>query len=225
MIANQNKSIMIIGKGMNLQYKGINYIRVTERFSYLDAIRTVVNQDPDVILIDKLSDRDAIEMAFRLSLSGQVVLSTLETYFHSAETICGLMKKGISPFWIASALNGIITQRWASKICPYCKTEHYIGEDDWRWEFLDIKTKSKKVRLYSGRGCNFCDQTGYYGRIGIYEVLNMTKRVKSELIKRPIPDAIHRLAEKEGMESLKDNAMKYVWNGQLNLDDIFEIVI
>ncbi|MEQ8167577.1 MAG: ATPase, T2SS/T4P/T4SS family [Candidatus Eremiobacterota bacterium] len=225
MIANQNKSIIIIGKGMNLQFKGINYIRVTERFNYIDAIKTVVNQDPDVILIDKLSDRDTIEMAFRLALSGQVVLSTLETYFHSAETICGLMKKGISPFWIASALNGIITQRWASKICPYCKTEHYLGEDDWRWEFLDMKTKAKKVRLYSGRGCNFCDQTGYYGCIGIYEVLNMTKRVKSELIKRPIPDAIHRLAEKEGMESLKDNAMKYVWNGQLNLDDIFEIVI
>jgi len=225
MIANQNKSIIIIGKGMNLQFKGINYIRVTERFSYIDAIKTVVNQDPDVILIDKLSDRDTIEMAFRLALSGQVVLSTLETYFHSAETICGLMKKGISPFWIASALNGIITQRWASKICPYCKTEHYLGEDDWRWEFLDMKTKAKKVKLYSGRGCSFCDQTGYYGCIGIYEVLNMTKRVKSELIKRPIPDAIHRLAEKEGMESLKDNAMKYVWNGQLNLDDIFEIVI
>ncbi|OQA17194.1 MAG: Type II secretion system protein E [bacterium ADurb.Bin363] len=225
MIANPFRSIIVIGKSMNLQFKGINYLHVSERFTYLDAIRSVANYDTDIILIDKLSDRDTIEMAFRAALSGQIVLSSLETYFHSAETICGLMKKGISPFWIASGLNGIITQRWANKICPYCKTEQYVTEDDWRWDFLDITTKSKKVKLYSGRGCSFCDQSGYYGYVGIYEVLHMTKKIKSELIKRPIPDSIHKFAQKEGMESLKENSMKYVWNGQLALDDIFEIVI
>lgn len=225
MIMNPQHSILVIGRAMNFQFKDINYLRVSDRFSYLDAINSAIHQDPDIILIDKLRDREVIELAFRAALSGHMVLSTLETFFHSAETICGLMKKGISPFWIAAGLNGVVTQRWANRICPHCKMEDYVSDDDWRWEFLDIKTTSKKVKLYKGRGCKFCNNTGYYGFLGLYEVMNMTKRIKSELIKRPIPEAIHKFAQKEGMESLRDNSMKYVWNGQLCLDDIFEIVI
>jgi len=225
MIMDPSKSIVVIGRAMKFQFKNMSYLRITDRFSYIDALQAVTFQDPDIILIDKLRDREAIELAFRAALSGHIVLSTLETFFHSAETICGLMKKGVSPFWIASGLNGVITQRWAHRICPHCKVEFHLTDDDWRWEFLDVKTKSKKLKLYKGRGCNFCNNTGYYGFVGIYEVLHMTNRIKMELIRRPIPESIHKFSQKEGMESLKDNAMKYVWNGQLFLDDVFEIVI
>ena len=225
MIMDPSRSIIVIGKAMKFQFKNISYLQVSDRFTYVDALKSVTSQDPDIILIDKLCDRDAIELAFRAALSGHIVLSTLETFFHSAETICGLMKKGISPFWIASGLNGVITQRWANRICPHCKMEYYLTEGDWRWEFLNVRTKSKKIKLYKGRGCNFCNNTGYYGFVGIYEVLNMENRIKMELIRRPIPESIHKLAQKEGMESLKDNTMKYVWNGQLFLDDVFQIVI
>jgi len=221
-----SKSIVVIGHSINFMFKGINYLPVTRNLSYADALNSVLNQDPDIVLIDRIENLEIMEMVFRLALSGHMVLSSLETYFHSAEVISWLVQNGISPYWVACGLTGIITQRWAKRNCSHCKTEYYLVDDDWQWDFLDIHDEaSKYMKLHASKGCAYCHNTGYYSSIGIYEIIRLTERLKFAVVKNSSPEYINEVAKKEGMEMLKDNAMKYVWSGQIKLDDVFEIVI
>jgi general secretion pathway protein E len=181
-------------------------------------LRNILRQDPDIIMIGEIRDRETAENAVQAALTGHLVLSTLHTN-DSVSSIIRLMDLGVPPFLISATVMGIIAQRLVRKICPHCRQERELARDE--RDYLQLGRKSHTV--WEGAGCKECRGTGYKGRSGLFEVLDMSERIKALLSGSVELADLQAAAREDGLVSLRQVAIRKMLEGATTYEEVIAV--
>lgn len=201
---------------------GITQVEVNTRagLTFATSLRSILRQDPDVIMIGEIRDKETADIAISAAITGHTVFSTLHTY-DSPSAIVRLIEMGIPPYLLASAVSGVISQRLVRKICPFCKEEYTPTSVD--LEMAGIANTEEPIHLWRGRGCTSCSGTGYFGRIAVHEIMLVTPEIKKAIHEARSTDAIRSIALQQGMVSLIDNAREILLKGITSLPEVINL--
>ena len=199
--------------------EGINQVNVRKEvgLTFASALKAFLRQDPDIIMVGEIRDLEVGEIAVEAALTGHLVLSTLHTNDAPA-TVTRLLNMGIEPFLVVAALNVIVAQRLCRKICMNCREEKKVTED----ELIACgfaPASASKIKVFHGRGCEICNNTGYKGRLAIYEVLQVTPKVRELILRNASTDDIKKQAIRDGMKTLRMSALTKVAQGLTTLEE------
>ena len=199
--------------------EGCNQVNVKKEvgLTFAVALKAFLRQDPDIIMVGEIRDLEVGEIAVEAALTGHLVLSTLHTN-DAAATITRLLNMGIEPFLVVAALNVIVAQRLCRKICANCREERTVSKD----ELVACgfaPASAEKIKVYKGKGCEICNNTGYKGRVAIYEVLSVTAKVRELILKHASADELKRQAIRDGMKTLRMCALTKVAQGLTTLEE------
>jgi len=227
----RNVNIMTIEDPVEYQIKGVNQIQVNPKtdLTFAAGLKSIVRQDPNVILVGEIRDEETAGIAVNAALTGHLVLSTLHTN-DAATTFPRMLDMGIEPFLLASSVNMVVAQRLVRKICMNCRVSMIISPEDLKADFsIDLLKKSlekegKGMRVYSGKGCEVCKHTGYLGRVGIYEVMPMTENVKEAVVSKKDADTIKKIAVKDGMRTMIEDGLEKVKLGVTTVDELLRVI-
>lgn len=202
-------NIVTIEDPVEIQIPGINQVQVNVKagMTFAGGLRSILRQDPDIVLVGEIRDGETAEIAMRAAITGHLVFSTIHTN-DAVSSINRLIDMGLEPFMVSSALIGVISQRLVRRICTNCRTEY--EPDATEISALDLKPGQK---LYKGEGCPECNGTGYKGRIAIHEIVIMTKAMKALLDRRASEEEMRVLAVSEGTQMLAQSAAQLVLEG------------
>ena len=208
-VGDPTRNVMTIEDPVEFVFPSINQIQTNEQagLTFATGLKSILRQDPDVILVGEIRDVETARIAVQSALTGHFVLSSL----HATDSVSALhrfLDMGIESFLIASSVVAIVGQRLVRRICPSCKTS-YTPTDDERAFYEESGGPEKRV-FYHGTGCNFCGNTGYQDRIGVYELLQMTPEIKRLIVGWATQDELRRLAQKQGMRTLSEEAISLV---------------
>lgn len=200
---------------------GINQVQVNPDIGldFARVLRSFLRQDPDIILVGETRDQETAKIAVEAALTGHLVFTTLHAN-DAASTFTRLYEMGIEPFLVSTSVIGVIAQRLVRRICPRCK-EPFMP-DDLMVKYLGLKERKE---LFRGRGCDFCNMTGYKGRVGIYEVLKVTEQVRKLVAEGAEAEAIREEAIRSGMRTLKDYAILLLEEGATTVDEVLRTVV
>ena len=216
-------NITTIEDPVEIRIPGLNQIEIDARASFSGALRTVLRQDPDIILVGEIRDRETGEIAIQAGQTGHYVLSTIHT-IDSLEVITRLRKMGLSDYDISSTLATVISQRLVRKLCPECKKERPFNEEEKRIIEGFGKRYGVEFNLkgttYDAVGCKHCNNTGYYDRIGIFEILNLTDEIKLEIMNGESSIEIRNEALNQGYKPLVIDGIKKVIEGKTTLEEL-----
>jgi len=226
MLNSPDVNVTTIEDPVEYKINGLNQIQVNSEtnLTFAKGLRSIVRQDPDVILVGEIRDEETAEIAVNAALTGHLLLST----FHSndaATAIPRLLDMGIQPFLLASTMEAIIGQRLVRKICKQCRLSVTITKNDPKLRFKELKRffGKDKISAYEGKGCNSCNQTGFRGRTAIYEFINFTPEMKDLILKNPSTNEIWNLAKKQGATSLFEDGIEKVKNGLTTLEELLRV--
>ncbi len=217
------KNIITIEDPVEYQIDGIGQVHVNRKvgLTFATGLRTIVRQDPDVILVGEIRDMETAEIAIQAALTGHLVFSTLHTN-DAASAVTRLIDMGIEPFLITSSVLAIIAQRLVRTVCPYCKKPSEMNSE--YMKELNVNEKDvKKAHIFIGEGCEKCLDTGYYGRTGIYEILKMTEQIKQTILSSPDANVIKQVAVKEGMKALRQDGADKIMKGLSTTEEILRV--
>lgn len=214
----EDKNIITVEDPVEYMMEGINQVHVNTKIglTFASGLRSILRQDPDIIMIGEIRDAETAEIAIRAAITGHLVLSTIHTN-DASSSITRLVDMGIQPFLVSSSLIGSIAQRLVRKICNNCRLEYQADENDLR--ILGVNTNTN-IKLYKGRGCNVCNQSGYYGRTGIYEVMEFTREHRIALSRNAGTEDITDISIKSGMKSLRQSCIDMVLKGITTMDEL-----
>ncbi|NLK95209.1 MAG: Flp pilus assembly complex ATPase component TadA [Clostridiales bacterium] len=203
--------------------EGINQVNVNTKagMTFAGALRSILRQDPDIIMIGEIRDNETAEIAIRAAITGHLVLSTLHTN-DAPSSITRLVDMGVEPFLVSTSVAGIIAQRLVRRVCTHCREEYEATEYEKRILNVDI---NKPLKLYRGTGCGYCNDTGYFGRIGVYEVMEINREIRDAINNTRDPNVIKDLALKNGMKTLKDECSKLVMQGITTMNELATITL
>jgi len=220
-------NIITIEDPVEYEIGGVTQVQVNRAvgLTFASALRSFFRQDPDIIMVGEIRDQETTELAIRAALTGHLVFSTLHTN-DAAGTLPRLMDMKAEPFLLASSMTCIIGQRVARKICLKCK-EEYEPEAavvaDIKQVLGDLYPKKNKIKLYRGKKCEACNQTGYSGRIGIYEVLPITEKIARLILERAPASKIEKQAKEEGMVTMKQDGYLKTIEGITTLEEVLRV--
>jgi type IV pilus assembly protein PilB len=214
-----SKNIITIEDPVEYNFKGINQMQVNNKinFDFASGLRSILRQDPDIIMVGEIRDNETAEISVRSALTGHLVLSTIHTN-NAAGTITRLVDMGMEPFLVSSTLAGIIAQRLVRKICPNCGQEHETDEHEMR--LLGIESP---IKVRSGKGCALCNNTGYKGRIGIFEIMEIGKDIKELIDTKSLESQIEKTAQEQGMTLLRQACIKKVLQGVTTIEEMLRV--
>jgi general secretion pathway protein E len=231
-IHTEEKNIITVEDPVEYQLKGVGQIHVNPRIglTFASGLRSILRQDPDVIMVGEIRDYETAEIAIQASLTGHLVLSTLHTN-DSASAITRLVDMGVEPFLVSSSLVAVLAQRLVRTICPYCR-EPYEPTDAERSYFSGStplkpplsKGEMKGWQLYRGRGCEKCRESGYLGRTGIFEILYVTPEIREMITSRKDSQLIKDHAVSKGMKTLYMDGLNKVMNGDTTLQEVLRVI-
>jgi type IV pilus assembly protein PilB len=212
-------NIITIEDPVEYYMAGVNQVQVNPKsgLTFASGLRSILRQDPDVIMIGEIRDAETAEIAVRASITGHLVLSTIHTN-DSASTVSRLIDMGIEPFLVAASLVGVVSQRLVRKICDKCKTKRMT--DSIEMKLLKLQ---EPCEIYEGKGCPHCNQTGYKGRTAIHEVLVMNKEMRDLVNKRSSVEELKNMAASCGTISLKDSCIQLVLNGTTTVEELIKV--
>jgi len=188
--------------------------------TFASALRSFLRQDPDVIMVGEIRDLETAQIAIQASLTGHLVLSTLHTN-DSAGAVTRLIDMGVEPFLIASTLEAVLAQRLVRRICSQCKSSYEPVPE--LLAQLGVKRESIGDRqFFYGKGCPACTQTGYRGRLGIYEWLRMSEAVRDLIVQRSPTLVIRQKALEQGMRTLRDDGMRAIFDGHTTIEEVIK---
>jgi len=218
------KNIVTVEDPVEYRLDGITQVqvRLAAGVTFASSLRSILRQDPDIILVGEIRDLETAEIAISAALTGHLVLSTLHTN-DATGAISRLVNLGIQPFLVASAVLGVAAQRLIRTVCPVCKKPYKPSLEELKQLFGPLGQK-KDVQLYQGPGCNDCDHTGYRGRKAVYEVLCVSREMRKMIVGGESDDAIKHQAIKEGMKTLYKSAVDEVLSGATTLDELMRVV-
>ena len=217
-------NITTIEDPVEIRIPGLNQIEIDSRNTFAGALRTVLRQDPDIILVGEIRDLETAEIAVQAGQTGHYVLSTIHT-IDSIEVINRLRKIGISDYDIASTLATAISQRLVRRICPKCKRERDFTKEEKDiinsiLEKYDEKIDLSKLKTYDSLGCDYCNGTGFYDRIGIFEILNISDEIKELIVSGASSMEIRKRALEENYRPLIVDGIKKVLKGETTLEEL-----
>jgi len=218
----QQRAVNIVTVEDPVEYKlqGIVQVQVNEKagLNFANALRSILRQDPDVILIGEVRDKETAGIAVQASLTGHLVLSTLHT-IDAASSIARLVDIGVEPYKIAAALKGVVAQRLLRRLCSTCRQESTDPVSDRMRRWLPAG-----MALYKAVGCPECAQTGYHGRMAVLEVLAVTGDIERVIANGEIADVIAETARAQGMKTLWESGIEHVRAGETSLDELLRVV-
>jgi general secretion pathway protein E len=222
-INNTDINIITIEDPIEYRISGIGQVQVNPRIdlTFASGLRSIVRQDPDVILVGEIRDTETAEIAIQSALTGHLVFSTLHTN-DSASAITRLRDMGIEPFLLASSINAVLAQRLIRIICPHCKQVYTAGAEELkRIGIVDAEGVERKV--FRGKGCTKCHHTGYKGRCGIFELLLMTPTMKSLVLQTSDANQIKDHAVENGMVTLRQDGAMKVLQGVTTIEEVVRV--
>jgi type IV pilus assembly protein PilB len=224
-------NIMTIEDPVEYDISGINQIQVNPKtnLTFAAGLRSIVRQDPNIILVGEIRDEETAGIAINSAMTGHLVLSTLHTN-DAATALPRLLDMGVEPFLIASTVNIIIAQRLVRKICFKCRASYELPLDSKQLSeqkdlqrLLKTYVKEKTIRLYKGNGCPVCHNSGYNGRVGIFEILIVDNDLKNAITKRSDATTVKTLAVKRGMKIMLEDGIEKATQGITTIDEIIRV--
>lgn len=222
-INSENINIVTVEDPVEYTLEGINQVNVNNKsgMTFASGLRSILRQDPDVIMIGEIRDDETAEIAVKAAITGHLVLSTLHTN-DAPTTITRLIDMGIENYLVATSVVGVIAQRLVRKICPYCKTSYVAS--DYEKRILDIDEKEELI-LYSAKGCGYCNNSGYIGRVGVYEIMEITKTHKEAIMNGNNSNELEDISIKNGMTTLAEECKKLVAIGITTMTELANITL
>jgi type II secretory ATPase GspE/PulE/Tfp pilus assembly ATPase PilB-like protein len=220
-------NIMTLEDPIEYQMAGINQVQINPAvgLTFADGLRAFLRQDPNIILVGEIRDKETTELAIQAALTGHLVFSTLHTS-NAAGALPRLLDLGAESFLLASTMNGVLGQRIVRKICDHCKME-YVPPAQILEEIKIALDKyypvGKEIKLYRGKGCDQCGGAGYLGRIGIFETLPISEKVASLILQRADSGTIEKEAINEGMITMKQDGYLKVLQGITSVEEVLRV--
>ncbi len=213
-------NIMTAEDPVEFQLTGINQVQMKESIglNFAAALRSFLRQDPNIVLVGEIRDFETAEIAIKAALTGHLVLSTLHTN-DAPSTINRLMNMGIEPFLVATSVNLIVAQRLIRRICQKCKEVEDVPVQ----ALLNVgfsESEAPNIQLYKGRGCEACNQRGYKGRVGLFEVMKITEDVRELILSGASAIELRRKALEEGMISLRHSGLQKIREGVTTIEEV-----
>lgn len=216
------RKIITVEDPVEYQLPGINQVQIHHDigWDFNRALRSILRQDPDICMIGEIRDPETAEIAIKAALTGHLVFSTLHTN-DSASAFLRLVDIGVKPFLVASGVQAIMAQRLVRTICTSCKEVYTPSEME--LEGLGFKVDMSNVEFFRGKGCDNCNETGYQGRLGVYELLRNTDDIRSMLMVNTSTGAIRKAARLGGMTTMRQDAWRKVINGITTVEEIYRV--
>lgn len=220
-LASDEVNIITVEDPVEANVDNVNQVQVNVKanLTFASALRSILRQDPDIIMIGEIRDGETAEIAVKASITGHLVVSTLHTN-STAASISRLIDMGIEPYLLGDSLVGIIAQRLVRRLCPECKEPYEADEEEKR--VLKVP-QNEPLKLYKACGCEACGNTGYYGRIGVYEIMPISRKIKKLIASGANADDITAQAVTEGMNTLRMSASNYVKQGLTSFSEMMKI--
>lgn len=221
-IYSEEKNIITIEDPVEYQIKGVGQIQVNPKINltFAAGLRSILRQDPDIIMVGEIRDRETAEIAVQASLTGHLVLSTLHTN-DAPSALTRLIDMDIEPFLVASSLTGVLAQRLVRKNCPFCNEPVKLSYEE--KEKLKAMGYENIELTYQGKGCNECRGKGYLGRTGIFELLLVDEEIKNLILAKRDARSIKEKAISNGMETLLDDGIAKVKDGLTTLEEVLRV--
>ncbi len=218
-LAKPNVNVVTVEDPVEKDIEGINQCQVNAKagMTFAAALRSILRQDPDIVMIGEMRDQETAEIAIRAAITGHMVLSTLHTN-DSASTITRLVDMGVAPYMVATSLIGIVAQRLVKKICHECRTPRMSTPEE--NELMGIP---ESITIYDACGCPKCNNTGYTGRTAIHEILTCTSEMTGLIANGGKIDQISELARKQGTKLLRDNVSELVQAGETSIEELVRV--
>lgn len=218
-----DKNIITVEDPVEFMVDGINQVNVNAKagLTFASGLRSILRQDPDIIMVGEIRDGETAEIAIRAAITGHVVLSTLHTN-DAPSSVARLVDMGIEPYLISTSVTGIIAQRLVRKVCSKCAKKYYATDYEKRILGRDV---DEKIVLTKGEGCPHCNGTGYKGRIGIYEILPIERNVRDAITQGKNSDVLKDIAIRDGMKTLRMACMEHVYDGITTVDELLRVAV
>jgi len=215
------KNIVTIEDPVEYQLGGINQVHAKEKvgLSFASTLRSILRQDPDIIMVGEIRDEETAEIAVRAALTGHLVMSTLHTN-DSVSSVTRLVDMGIPPYLVASTVIGAMAQRLVRRLCSNCKEPYEAGIEE--QEFMNLE---EGTTLYKAKGCNKCSETGYKGRLAVQEILTLDDKVEKMIVKGADEIDIKEYAETQGMVDLKHDGIEKVKQGLTSYEELARVIV
>jgi type II secretory ATPase GspE/PulE/Tfp pilus assembly ATPase PilB-like protein len=223
-ITTSEKNIVTVEDPVEYQLRGVYQMQANAAIglTFAAGLRSILRQDPDIIMVGEIRDKETAEMAVRAALTGHLVFSTLHTN-DAVGTIVRLLNMGIERFLVCSALTMSVAQRLVRRICTDCKEPMEPSSDILAGLGLDPSDRS--IVFYKGRGCAKCKGTGYLGRTGLFEILEVNQRIKDLVLQEALPETIHKMAIEQGMATLRQTAVRKVLKGVTTFEEVLRVCV
>ena len=217
----EDVNIITVEDPVEANIDGINQVQVNVKaeMTFANALRSILRQDPDIIMIGEIRDAETAGIAVQASITGHLVVSTLHTN-SSAATITRLIDMGIESYLIADSVVGVIAQRLVRRLCPKCKKARLATEKEKQLLHVDPEAD---ITVYDKVGCPHCADTGYRGRIGVYEIMEITPELKRVISRMDGTEAIKKQALAQGMHTLRMSAAEYVLDGTTTVSEMLRV--
>ena len=222
----RDKNIATIEDPVEYEIEGINQIQVNPKtnLTFADGLRSILRQDPDIVFVGEIRDEETAGIAINAATTGHLVLSTLHTN-DAATTLPRLIDMKVEPFLVASTVNVIVAQRLVRKICDKCKVSYTVTQEELLENFPKGAAQKyfggrREIRVYKGKGCSVCHHTGYVGRVGIFEVLEVNEEIRKLISSKADADIIKKKAIEEGMTTMLEDGLYKVTRGITTLEEV-----
>ncbi|MBP6342839.1 MAG: Flp pilus assembly complex ATPase component TadA [Candidatus Omnitrophica bacterium] len=218
------KNIVTVEDPVEYQMKGFNQVNIRAEvgLSFTASLRSILRQDPDVIMIGEVRDSETLDIAVKAALTGHLVVSSLHTTTASG-SITRMINMGVEPFLITSSLICIIAQRLLRRICAKCKEEYAVPDVLYERLMIGSIVPGKDKKFFRGKGCPHCFNTGYYSRVGITEIMALTPRIREAILSDASEISLKNLARKEGMATMREDGIMKACHGLTTLEEVVRV--
>ena len=214
-------NIVTVEDPVEADIEGINQIQVNNKvnLTFASALRSILRQDPDIIMIGEIRDRETAGIAVQASITGHLVVSTLHTN-NAAGTLNRMADMGVERYLIADSVVGVIAQRLVRKLCPHCRKKRLATEEEKR---LLKQDTYKEMEIYEPTGCDLCNHTGYFGRTGVFEIMEVNEEIRDLIAEGGSSEKLENAARRAGMCTLHDNGIRYVLEGITSIEEMLKV--
>jgi type IV pilus assembly protein PilB len=223
-INDEAKNITTVEDPIEYEIEGVNHTQVNPAIDldFARCLRHILRQDPDIILVGEIRDLETAEMAFRAAMTGHLVLSTLHTN-DAPSAATRLVDMGVPPYIIASCLAGVLAQRLVRRICPRCREQ--VKPTEAELEQLQLtREQAERIRFHRGRGCQYCRNTGYHGRVALYELMVMNDEIRNAITAGANASQLRQIAIRTGMKTLKHDGLVKIHNGVTSAAEVMSVL-
>ena len=213
-------NIVTVEDPVEADIEGINQVQVNNKvdLNFASALRSILRQDPDIIMIGEIRDQETASIAVQASITGHLVVSTMHTN-NAVGTLSRMADMGVENYLIADSMIGVIAQRLVRKLCPHCRKAYMASEEEKR---ILRKPPEEDVEIFKPAGCNFCNQTGFFGRIAVFEIMEVNEEIRSLIAKNASTEQLADAAKRSGMRTLRENGIRYVLEGITSVDEMLK---